>query len=336
MPSKDSLSREPILDLLRYFAALLVFLLHLQLESGIFNSGFLFHLKTLALSGGVGVPIFFIISGYVITLTALRTANPIKFIWARFIRLFPGLFFSMLVVLIVGSRFIHTYQKPLPSFFTSITLTYNIYAIDPLTSVLWTLLIEIRFYFLIFILLFIKPSAFKSQKSMLLIISILSILHFPVFGKVNAIDHFLNGNSKYFFLGICIFYSSRIQKESIFTGTLWIMFSVYFAFDLAIFEGLNIRNSLIIFSVFVVFLSRHIVLNRQVSRFFSYCGLASYPMYLIHTHVGVAIKNILDVKLDNSILILLLCTALLTTISFTINRLLEAPLQALLRSKIQI
>jgi len=41
--------------------------------------------------GGVAVAVFFIISGYLITQSYLRTGSPLRFLWSRGLRLLPGL-----------------------------------------------------------------------------------------------------------------------------------------------------------------------------------------------------------------------------------------------------
>jgi peptidoglycan/LPS O-acetylase OafA/YrhL len=65
LDDKFKSKREPILDILRFLAAVLVFLYHMDLQhnfAGIFPPYF----TSISQAGKVGVPIFFILSGFVI------------------------------------------------------------------------------------------------------------------------------------------------------------------------------------------------------------------------------------------------------------------------------
>ncbi|HAA04272.1 MAG TPA: hypothetical protein DCE18_12935 [Syntrophobacteraceae bacterium] len=51
--------------------------------------------------GLIGVDIFFIISGFLITKSYLRSNNPGRFVWSRFLRIFPALVFVTLTLVFV-------------------------------------------------------------------------------------------------------------------------------------------------------------------------------------------------------------------------------------------
>ena len=113
--------RQPFIDLLRFIAAMMVATMHWGLEIGSERYQRIYDVPIigdLVKNGSFGVSIFFVISGFVIIGTAQKY-NAIEFIFARFTRLFPGLLLSMLIVLIVGSYFIHSYEKPFSSFMDS-------------------------------------------------------------------------------------------------------------------------------------------------------------------------------------------------------------------------
>ena len=98
--TKSKRQRYPLLDLVRYIAALLVATFHWSLESGgAYSSVYKIPIiGNLVRNGAIGVPIFFVISGYVILETAW-SKNALDFVIARFTRLFPSLLWGVLRIL---------------------------------------------------------------------------------------------------------------------------------------------------------------------------------------------------------------------------------------------
>ena len=118
--------RHPSIDLFRFIAAMMVATMHWGIELGSKRQAVIYEIPIIGdwvKNGQFGVDIFFVISGFVIIGTAQKY-NAIEFIFARFNRLFPGLILSMLIVLVIGTHFIQSYEKPVDSFFHSIFLTY--------------------------------------------------------------------------------------------------------------------------------------------------------------------------------------------------------------------
>jgi peptidoglycan/LPS O-acetylase OafA/YrhL len=67
--------------------------------------------------GGIAVAVFFIISGYLITQSYTRTRNPLRFIWARMLRLLPGLAAVLTLLALVLGPLLTT--EPLPDYFSA-------------------------------------------------------------------------------------------------------------------------------------------------------------------------------------------------------------------------
>ena len=94
--STTSLARNHFLDALRGIAALLVLATHLQASiTGFYPSGWLASHPTLVATlehGGIGVDVFFLISGFIVFLAARRVINAGKgvrlFLLKRFLRIF--------------------------------------------------------------------------------------------------------------------------------------------------------------------------------------------------------------------------------------------------------
>ncbi|MBM0106053.1 acyltransferase [Steroidobacter sp. S1-65] len=152
----------PGLDLLRFFAACIVMIFHLVFWSWAFPAGQVaiashgvanFHdWTTFAPFGWAGVQIFFVISGFVIVVSAERS-TPFKFFVSRFTRLVPGVWVCATITLLAW-LLIDANTRPL----SLLAMYVRSVAFFPqgawIDSVYWTLGVEICFYLLVLALLF--------------------------------------------------------------------------------------------------------------------------------------------------------------------------------------
>ena len=99
--------------------------------------------------GWVGVEIFFVISGYVIALSA-RGASPGKFLKRRALRIFPALWVCSLVSLVALATTAGPTGELLLSFVHSVILSPRGPYLD---GAIWSLIVEAVFYFLIWLVL---------------------------------------------------------------------------------------------------------------------------------------------------------------------------------------
>ncbi|GJD52152.1 hypothetical protein OPKNFCMD_4914 [Methylobacterium crusticola] len=100
--------RWPLLDYVRLIAASSVIFSHAFLiaEGSEVNEPLVRLLGPHNIVGIYGVFTFFIISGFLVTLSAKRTSNVFRFMWHRAIRIYPALFACLLITsLIIGSMF---------------------------------------------------------------------------------------------------------------------------------------------------------------------------------------------------------------------------------------
>jgi len=117
--------------------------------------------------GPLGVPVFFIISGYCIRLAHKHTKTPREFIIRRLFRIFPPYWFSLFVTaaailllkIITGYNSVETIPKKLGDYLAMPFLyTYPLSTIPPLNIVYWTLPYELFFYCIIFLSIIPKPN----------------------------------------------------------------------------------------------------------------------------------------------------------------------------------
>jgi peptidoglycan/LPS O-acetylase OafA/YrhL len=117
--------------------------------------------------GWVGVNLFFIISGYVVSHTLLKSSNAKDFILKRITRIYPALWL-ILPIVFLGQKYIpysiFAERSSLPNLLGSLTLIPpsvlnipNVFYFDWLTLVLWSLKVEMVFYLLCYILFHFFP-----------------------------------------------------------------------------------------------------------------------------------------------------------------------------------
>lgn len=151
--------RLELLDLLRFAAALMVVAFH-WLFNGINNGKVtsLTHgpLADIAVYGYFGVHLFFLISGYVISNSAIgKTAG--RFAASRAQRLYPAYWVAMTITSLAALVWGGSVMDPVgwKQFLANLTMAPGLFGQSPIDGVYWTLTIELTFYILVFGLLFI-------------------------------------------------------------------------------------------------------------------------------------------------------------------------------------
>jgi len=148
---------------MRGFAALLVFLFHYEaLHPGIrldLTVPILGRVLQFPLGFGyTGVDIFFVLSGFLLTLpfasAALRPEpgpDLSHYFKRRFLRVFPAYYAQLLLILLIGGWFVAWVPQTLPSLAAHLLMFFNIgwHPFRPMVGVWWTLPVEMGFYLLL-------------------------------------------------------------------------------------------------------------------------------------------------------------------------------------------
>ena len=138
----------PGLDLVRFVAALLVMVFHLSWRNP--SAPFQFA------SGWVGVEIFFLISGFVISASA-QNVSARSFVQRRVARLYPAAFCCLIpcaaLMLLAGTQDAEALGIGLVSSPGAIASSLTLMTQTPMVTALWTLPIEIFFYALMLVLI---------------------------------------------------------------------------------------------------------------------------------------------------------------------------------------
>ena len=274
-----------------------------------FHAGFNFF------SGGfVGVDVFFVISGYLITTIIIKELNNNKFSIKKFYerrarRILPALIFVILISSIIS--FIFLTRNELGSYFKSVIATLlffsNLYFykttpyfgsesdLEPLLHT-WSLSIEEQFYIIFPITLLLFHKFFKRYIFLMLIFGFAASLFICQFlalktgGTLNF--YFTFSRAWELALGaICahiliyknLSYSTLIKNLLSTIGIILIIFSIFFFSRQTVFPSFYTLVPTIGTSLIILFADRDTFINKILSiKFFVGIGLISYSLYLWH------------------------------------------------------
>ena len=340
-PARPSDRRYVLLDVLRYVAAVMVAVMHWGLElEGPYRSLYSIPVVGMVIRrGGLGVPIFFVISGFVILESAARVSSWSAFAFARMTRLFPGLIACMVLVLAVGSHFINPYATPVSSFINSVLLTFTITHVQPLATQLWTLVIELKFYAAIALLLFVVPAAFKSRAGLIAMVVawqglILAPVLFPSSSIVGAVAGYwsLETASPFFMLGICVNLAMGLDRALDVMAVPIVLLNTYFVREV-FFRRLAGWDAILVagFGVLIA-ASTRIRTSDRVRRIARMLGAASYLIYLLHEQLGMAFLMECRKHLAENIQIsVVLAVGFVTVVALGVALFVEQPIQRWLK-----
>lgn len=104
--------------------------------------------------GAYGVQLFFLISGFVILMSAQRAKHPSDFVVSRISRLYPAYWIAVTIAIVItiGTNMPHT-QLSWTDRLLNFAMVQRWFLIENIDNVYWTLAIEMQFYVLIFLLL---------------------------------------------------------------------------------------------------------------------------------------------------------------------------------------
>lgn len=326
-----------ILNTIRGIAALLVVVSHYSNATKLFD-------RMLGAGGGqVGVMIFFILSGFLISYLYLNrniTKSEIrKYLIARIARVVPLFYFVVLFSFFLQIGTDYSFLYKIENANTLLSHLIFLYGI----SVLWTIPVEIQYY-LFFIVIWIFFSVDKKLTYLFVLCICASVFYFNIqlniefFGQnidfdiLKAIPFFLTGlvmgqfytslnvllpKSNIWGLSILLvfliypgIYQSILNKESI----LWYSFTTYLAVTFFFFTW-----------VFMI-PEKNTLFSNKLGDFL---GKISYSMYLLHLPLIFVLKSYLR---TSPLLMLPVYFIVLIGVSYLSYKLIENPTRAYIKS----
>ncbi|WP_367323091.1 acyltransferase family protein [Streptomyces sp. HUAS ZL42] len=349
-PAKARGSRLYALDALRVIAALSVLMFHFTGVDAATKANWGINPKALFPSifpytsyGSYGVQLFFIISGFVICLSAWDR-TPGQFVQARFLRLFPAYWFSVVVAVLVW-RGLPDGARKAPSFsesLTNLTMFQVPLSARHLVGAYWTLWVELTFY-LIFLVVLWKGLNYTRVSVFCWLWLLASILVQQ--NEVPLLGVFAQPlNTALFVSGIAMYLMYRFGPDLKLWGLLgasWLVMQsdlVQHADHLRHDKGMDrdpyVALALVtVFYLLVLAVALH-KLDRIGWKWLSTAGALVYPLYLLHEELGWAMIRTLYGHLG-AWATLGITTAALLLLSWLVHRFVEKPSQRWLRNALE-
>lgn len=344
----DAKNRYAFADGLRGLAALWVVLYHLlhgdhvtQLSEliGSTISAILFEY------GSLGVPIFFVLSGFVMAVTTnnktMDLAHSARFMLRRFVRLSPPYYFSILLSLIalyVKIKYVDSsiefpsYQAILAHlFYLQEFLNYK-----EINVVFWTLCYEIQFYFVFSLIVFLASKYQQHSSPHFIILAVFTLtgllwLWFPHY--TGDLGNYVNTHRLFirywyaFSAGALVGWT--ITRAS-FSFKLYVII-----FYLLVFVSGAIKGNFFAVAAGLTAMSLHLAIhyNKMDSwlnlKSLQFLGLISYSLYLIHnTLLGIiarAVRKLIPFSVYSDLAVLISCVGLCILCAYLMYLLIEKP-----------
>ncbi len=298
-------------------------------------------LSAFARYGYLGVQLFFLISGFVILMTA-QSGSARLFVISRIARLYPAFWVCctatfLLIVSMGGPQFTATSAEYALNMTMLSGIVSNVPSID---GVYWTLFVEIHFYFLmILILLFGMLRYLDWFVGLWFALTVAMAIH-PV-SKLQT--WFVTEYSSYFISGqlAYLIYSqgARLRHWLLLAGCLlmsvWQEFSrleqmaahFHTSFSKGVVAGVVGAS----YAVMLLVALRKLDAKHKV---FVALGALTYPLYLLHQVTGYILFNALDGYLNRYVLLAGI-VGLMLLASYGVSRYFERPLAGRIRAALQ-
>jgi peptidoglycan/LPS O-acetylase OafA/YrhL len=329
------------LDLLRFLAALSVLLFHYTAMRnpgwGTDPWGIFPRTSVITRYGYLGVELFFMISGFVILMTAMGR-DTATFVAARITRLFPAYVFAVvLTAVIVTLHPIVGHRVTLMQVLTNLTMLQDGLGSPRVDDAYWTLWIELRFYVLIAVLCVVRVT-YRSAVGFMALWLVAAVL------LRNESNQFLSFVlipmwAPYFIIGMALYLIHRYRSNVLLWGLVFAAWAlaVSRADDLAEYAvrpegGVSVTAIIWIVSGLVVVMSAMALggLRWMRWRFLTTLGLLTYPLYLIHQVIGFVLIDLLKAQLSPQVT-LAIVTSVMLVAAWLIARFIEAPAQVWLK-----
>ncbi len=277
--------------------------------------------------GYLGVNLFFMISGFVILFSVLNK-SPIHFAISRMDRLYPA--YWVAVTLTASSVIILTDTHiSLKQYLMNLTMINNYFNIQSIEGLYWTLHVELKFYFLIFLLMLTKQIKHYHIWIPIWLTITLSHLFFsqPFFMGWIISPHY----SSYFIAGILFYliYRDGVNWQRISALLVSMCISIYlsinqingFIANPALYDRI-VAPTVVIFIHLIFFMISTRIITVKGSRVLLMAGGLTYPVYLLHARIGKTLFDLTSPYM-NKHLVLIGIMIFIISISYAIYTIVE-------------
>lgn len=313
------------IDLLRFLAALSVVIFHYGFRghtanvlSGMPNP----NLASAAKYGYLGVQLFFMISGFVVLMTAAASNRLRDFCISRIVRLYPAFWLCCTITYAATVAFDGAPAVTFEQYLFNLTMLTGFTRIPPVDGAYWSLNVEIRFYILVAAVLTFGRIKQAQRFIVLWLIACMALEAIEVFSFGSApalllhyLDFFLIKDFAAYFAAGAIFYliwSEGVSRaKCALLVACWGLAIFQSGHSVELFEKANstVLNHQLVFMIITTFFVVMMLISlRRTGQLGSYrwpaLGAVSYPLYLLHQNLGYIVLNHLHAKINASALLL--------------------------------
>lgn len=301
------------LDLIRFFAAMSVVFYHYTARDGFqeFSS-----LANFTKFGYLGVPLFFLISGYVIALSA-KNRTAMEFAISRFVRLYPAFWCGIAFTVLVTGYFAGVKFEP-TTILANATMLNDYIDIANIDGVYWTLQAELKFYACMFLLVFF--GVFERYKIWLTLWVAITI-SFLLIGQPFFMGWFISPYYSSFFIGGIAFYLLHSQGKNfynicvLFVSVIISSIMAYQQTESYFTEPTELEriSAMIITCCFYLIFWWLITgrLTLKGRKIYITLGALTYPLYLIHGYAGMVIIDYYRFSYSDTFIVFMTIVAML-------------------------
>ncbi|MFH8410079.1 acyltransferase family protein [Streptomyces sp. NPDC018019] len=347
-PGSQGETRRPrlrVLDGLRLLAALMVLAYHyITLRDGWGEDPTAFSpvVRHVSEYGWLGVEVFFLISGFVICMSAWGRSLG-DFVTSRVSRLYPAYWVAVLLTAAVltvwpNVRSADNWETVL----TNLTMLQQGLGVPDVDDAYWTLFIELKFYLLFAVVVF-RGVTYRRCVLFCGLWTVAGVVALKANSDLLSVWA-IAPYSPYFIAGIAFYLMHRFRP----TALLWAIVAISFLLaqhylrgrlvmnlgakaDLA--EGWPVR--LAVLAAFALMAAIALGwFDRLQWRWLSTAGSLTYPLYLLHMYVGFTLIDLLRSRVPAPVLLLGI-VALMLVLSWLVHRFVERPLGRKLRVAMQ-
>ncbi|MET9886286.1 acyltransferase [Streptomyces sp. NPDC006430] len=334
------------LDCVRLLAALAVLLYHYVVLTSAWGEpteGIFPHARRVAVYGWLGVEIFFLVSGFVICMSAWgRTVG--DFAVSRVSRLFPAYWVAVAFTSLVLTTWPEVRQLKAPSdILVNLSMLQGGIGVPHIDDAYWTLFVELKFY-LVFAVVVLRGVTYRNC---VLFCGIWTLAGVVAPTADNGVLSFfaVSSSSPYFIAGIAFYLMRRFRPNAV----LWTVVGTQFLLAQHYVHGRMISNlgrsatdqtpawpaHVIILLGFTVMAAIALgALDGIRWRWLPHAGALTYPLYLIHMMAGLTIIHHLRAEVAPVPLVIGV-TVFMLALAWMIHRLVERPLGRILRDSLR-
>ncbi|WP_151524924.1 acyltransferase family protein [Serinicoccus kebangsaanensis] len=336
------------LDGLRLVAAVAVLAYHYTaIDRDFWGRGGTEEFPTLSLLtryGYLGVELFFIISGFVILMTAYGRGVS-GFVASRISRLYPAYWAAVLLTVGLQAFWDGGRQVDAVDALLNLTMVQQVWDVTPVQGAFWTLWVELRFYLLIGVLMVLAGGITRRK-------AIAFAMLWPVCAELaratdsGLLEALLIPTWAPYFAGGMLLYLLHREGPDLLVGLglgLNLVLCIQQASRdaggrAAIGSDASVSEPVVGVLVVLMFALVYACTTGPLARWdrgwLTVAGALTYPLYLVHGQFGYFVIDSLSGTV-NSYLVVALATALSFLLAWTIHRCVERPLHAPLRRRLR-